>query len=437
MKRYYIFLIIIQSTIFYSVNGQIIDDFSDGNFTDNPTWSGDSLYFMVNPNDQLQLNAPSIAGKSYLSTPNAIIDNAEWNFYVNLDFNPSSSNYVDIYLVSDVGNLTGLVYGYFVRIGNTQGEVSLYKQSWDKASSIKIIDGIDGRIAFNLVELNVKVTKSSGNNWELLVDTGLTQDFISEGTVVDGTNFFSRYFGIFCKYTSTRSNKFFFDNLSIEGDAYLDIKGPEIDSLIVLSDSSLMIYYNEFLHSSIAANLDNYFVNNGIGNPYHIDLQYDTIAILNFREKFNDAIENQISIHSIEDLFGNSLDNFVMSFTYQAPYIIAFGDIIITEIMADPTPGVDLPEYEYLEIHHPHNEIFNLSNIRFIVGNDTTNVPDLIIEPKEFIILSQYIAVEQFESFGRTIKIANWPTLNNRGEAISLLNQNDGLIFSIEYDDSW
>ena len=164
MKRYYIFLIIIQSTIFYSVNGQIIDDFSDGNFTDNPTWSGDSLYFMVNPNDQLQLNAPSIAGKSYLSTPNAIIDNAEWNFYVNLDFNPSSSNYVDIYLVSDVGNLTGLVYGYFVRIGNTQGEVSLYKQSWDKASSIKIIDGMDDRVAFNLVELNVKVTNSSGNN---------------------------------------------------------------------------------------------------------------------------------------------------------------------------------------------------------------------------------------------------------------------------------
>ena len=269
------------------------------------------------------------------------------------------------------------------------------------------------------------------------MDTGLTQDFISEGTVVDGTNFFSRYFGIFCEYTSTRSNKFFFDNLSIEGDAYLDIKGPEIDSLIVLSDSSLMIYYNEFLRSSIATNLDSYFVNNGIGNPYHIDLQYDTIAILNFREKFNDAIENQISIHSIEDLFGNSLDNFVMSFTYQAPYIIAFGDIIITEIMADPTPGVDLPEYEYLEIHNPHNEIFTLNNMRLIVVNDTTNVPDLIIEPKEFIILSQHAAVEQFESFGRTIKIANWPTLNNRGEAISLLNQKDELIFSIEYDDSW
>jgi len=109
MKRYYIFLIIIQSTIFYSVNGQIIDDFSDGNFTDNPTWSGDSLYFIVNPNDQLQLNASSIAGKSYLSMLNAIINNTEWNFYVKLDFHPSSNNYVDIYLVSGVENLTGLV----------------------------------------------------------------------------------------------------------------------------------------------------------------------------------------------------------------------------------------------------------------------------------------------------------------------------------------
>ena len=424
-------------SIFPCAFSQISDDFSDGNFTDSPAWNGETTNFMVNPDSQLQLVAPAESGKSYITTPSEIINNTEWSFYVKLTFNPSSKNYMDIYLVSDNENLNEPLNGYFVRIGNTQDEVSLYKQSGKKSTSEKIIDGLDDRVDASLVELHIKVIKSQEDKWELLVDIDLTQNYISEGMAKDNDHFYSRYFGIYCTYTSTRSNKFFFDDLTITGEIYIDNDPPEIDSLTVLSDSTLQIYFTETVSATSAIDAGNYFVNENIGNPYNTQLQNDSMVILSFQSKFEDRTEHLLTINGIEDMFSNSLDNYTTSFTYLAPYIIGFGDILITEIMADPTPGVDLPEYEYLEIFNPRNDVFKLNQVKLIVGNDTTTIPDLTISPNEYIILCQHSAVEHFEKYGRTIKVSNWPSLNNRGEPITILNQNGELVFYVNYSNSW
>jgi len=437
MKGYLILFIILKPAIFYSAFAQINDDFSDGNFNENPTWQGETSDFIINSNMQLQLNAAAENSQSYLSTTSEIINNAEWSFYVKLEFNPSSNNYMDIYLVSDNADLTAPINGYFVRIGNTQDEVSLYKQSGDKSSIDKIIDGMDDRVKLSTVELNIKITKNHEDEWELLVDTDLNQNFISEGTVMDSEHFFSRYFGIYCVYSATRSDKFFLDSLSITGAVFVDNEAPQMDSLLVLSDSSIQLFFNEKMMLSSISDLNNYLVNNGIGIPKQASISSDSSVILLFDEKFNDAVLNQISIQGVEDLFGNALKNLAMAFTYNAPYIIGFGDIIVSEIMADPTPGVDLPEYEYLEIHNPHPELFYLDQVTLIVGLDTTYLPNLTVEPFEYIILCQHAAVAHFENNGRTIKITNWPSLNNRGENIILINKNEEIVYFVEYEDSW
>ena len=66
---------------------QVLDNFSDGNFTDDPVWSGSTGQFIVNASQQLQLNN-SIAGSSYLSTPLAAssLDNFEWQLSVKQGF---------------------------------------------------------------------------------------------------------------------------------------------------------------------------------------------------------------------------------------------------------------------------------------------------------------------------------------------------------------
>lgn len=437
MKHNLNIIIFLQTTLLNFAFAQISDDFSDGNFSNSPTWTGETSNFVINQEQQLQLDAPAESGQAYLSTSSEISKNAEWSFYIKLEFNPSSNNYLDVYLTSDHENLKEPLAGYFARIGNTQDEVSLYKQSGEKSTSEKIIDGVDDRVDASVVELNIKVTRNIENSWELFIDPILDGNYISEGTAVDGTHLYSSYFGKICTFTSTRSKKFIFDNLFITGEINRDTEAPEIASVLVTSDSTLQINFSEPIAASLASKTGNYVVNKDIGNPHTVLLPFDSVAELSFQKKFEDRATLQLRINNLEDLFSNTMVLYTSNFTYLAPYIIGFGDIIITEIMADPTPGIDLPEYEYLELFNPQNEAFDLKQVILIVGNDTASIPDITIHPDEYLILCQQAAVQYFERYGRTIKITNWPSLNNRGESILLINKHNELVFSLEYDDSW
>jgi len=437
MTRFAICLSFFLANIYSLSFGQVADDFSDGSFLSQPTWIGDTSDFVVNEEKQLQLNAPAQPGLSQLTIESEVITDAEWSLYVKLAFNPSSNNYLDIYLVSDQMDLTKSLNGYFVRIGNSADEVSLYLQTGSKSSAQKIIDGADDRVDESTVEINVKATRSKEGMWELLVDPALTKNYISEGTVVDSTHNYSNYFGLVCNYTTTRSTRFYIDDLQISGEIFVDNTPPRIDSLVVLSDSSIQLQFSEKMLQSSIESTNNYIVNNGVGSPTSIEFANGNTVILTFSRQFEDSKSNEIAITTIFDLFGNTLPDTVARFTYEAPYLIGFGDIIITEIMADPTPGIDLPEYEYLELHNSKNDDFLLENVALIVGTDSTMIPSLVLKSGAYIILCQHAAVEQMQKFGETVKITNWPSLNNRGERITIKNIKNEIVYSVDYNETW
>ena len=73
-----------------SGSAQVIDDFSDGDFTANPEWEGSVGLFMVNGNNQLQLNADA-AGEAALycnGNVSAGVENGEfeWRFWLKEGF---------------------------------------------------------------------------------------------------------------------------------------------------------------------------------------------------------------------------------------------------------------------------------------------------------------------------------------------------------------
>src|SRR5690606_40334156 len=67
----------------------------------------DNTAFFINPQQQLQTKASDDAGIVSLSTENTLALNAEWEFYVQLDFDPSAQNQLRIYLISDKEDLKG------------------------------------------------------------------------------------------------------------------------------------------------------------------------------------------------------------------------------------------------------------------------------------------------------------------------------------------
>ncbi|GIV44468.1 MAG: hypothetical protein KatS3mg035_1591 [Bacteroidia bacterium] len=102
---------------------QVIDDFSDGDFTNNPTWIGDVSEFIVNANFQLQSNGPAANATLHLSTASTYATTCEWRFWVRCAFNPSTTNLARIYLIADQADLESSLNGYYIQIGGVTGNV--------------------------------------------------------------------------------------------------------------------------------------------------------------------------------------------------------------------------------------------------------------------------------------------------------------------------
>ncbi len=191
-----------------------------------PYWSGMDSQFTIEA-EELRLDADPSMNQAYLSISSTAIQNATWEFQVRLDFNPSSANYARIYLVSDQSNLTQPLNGYYVLLGNNEDEVSLFKQTG--TSHTKIIDGRDNLLNLPTIAVRIKATHFHDGSWELYSDLGSLGAYFSEGSVLDTTHLSSNYFGVLCAYTATRSDKFYFDDFFVAGDAYVDTFPPELE----------------------------------------------------------------------------------------------------------------------------------------------------------------------------------------------------------------
>ena len=105
MKRFLLFFLVLFTTTMYA---QFSDNFSDGDFTQNPYWQGSDAKFVVNDMSQLQLNdngATTGSNKAYLSTRSQAIMSATWESALSLNVVLTSANYVRFYFVVDTSDL--------------------------------------------------------------------------------------------------------------------------------------------------------------------------------------------------------------------------------------------------------------------------------------------------------------------------------------------
>lgn len=113
-------------------------------------------------------------------------------------------------------------------------------------------------------------------------------------------------------------------------------------------------------------------------------------------------------------------------------------DLLITEIMADPTPAVGLPNAEYAEIRNVSATPYNLQGWRISDATGTATIStSFLLQPDSVVILCANSNVAQFVSFGRTIGIISFPSLDNDGELLVLRSPQNAVIHAVEYNSSW
>jgi hypothetical protein len=113
-------------------------------------------------------------------------------------------------------------------------------------------------------------------------------------------------------------------------------------------------------------------------------------------------------------------------------------DIVIDELMADPTPQVSLPNNEWIELRNTSSTAFNLLGWR--IGDATGQsgtMPSYNLLPDSFVIICTASAVAAMSAFGPTISVTSFPSLDNTGDVIYLRSPQNRIIHSVSYSDSW
>ena len=412
--------------------GQVTDDFTDGNFTENPTWVGDDAHFIVNGNFQLQLN-DTAAGTSYLSTVNTWLGDTEWRCYVRLAFSPSANNYGRYYLMSNQENLTLPLNGYFIQFGETGSAdaLELFKQEGETITSI--CRGTEGLLA-SAFAIRVKITRSPTGLWKMYVDPTANENYQLEAEGFDNTFAQTAAIGFVCTYTSSNSTKYYFDNV-YAGPLVVDNTPPKWETTSATSDSTLLLTFDESLSLPSVINLNNYEANNGIGKPKSAELltgNTKTIQLV-FQQKFPSGQTNQLSVSGIKDLAENQMESRSMEFVF---YQAAQGDVVINEIMADPNPVVGLPDFEYLELFNLSSNSIDLTGWMLTIGTTEKIFESGIIPSNGFLIVSKESAEAELSPYGNFYGFSSI-ALTNAGQSIVLANKEGLVIDELTYSDQW
>ena len=416
---------------------QVVDAFADGNFTANPAWTGDAASFQV-AGQQLQSNGPATTGTQIaLSTPSQASIGTVWEFWANLKLATSSGNLADVWLLATQPDLKNPGNtGYFVRLGGTDDEVSLFRKDSTRAA-VLIIDGLNGTLASAINNLvRVRVTRTTANRWTLERDLSGGRTFVAEAAQpVDATYQRSVAFGVAVLYSSANNRSFFFDDFAVT-----DATAPLLQRAVPVDARQVDVLFNEPVTAASAGLAANYRLQSGAvpiaaqvsaSNPAGVRLTFGT----------DFAPQSVLEARSIADLYGNVAAGPLTAAFTALPAAPAVGELIISEIFADETPQVGLPLSEYIEIYNRSpTKTLSLRGVRLGKGGSPTVAvfPDTArLLPGQYAVVCGSTRTLQFASYGKVYGPTNFPSLSNGNDQLVLRGRDGRTLFEVSYSDAW
>src|SRR6185295_7750099 len=113
-------------------------------------------------------------------------------------------------------------------------------------------------------------------------------------------------------------------------------------------------------------------------------------------------------------------------------------DVVIDELLPDPSPAVQLPNYEFIELKNVSTTAFTIRNWKLSDGSTTATITtSFILKPDSFVIICPGTAVTAFAPFGPVIGVSSFPSLNNDADVIALYSAEGKLIHAVDYNSSW
>ncbi len=356
-----------------------------------------------------------------------------WKFLIHHNYNPSGSNNWAVYLFSNTGSQKmaagfgseALILG--VNQKETDDSLRLYYQ--DESSFICLHNlGLDWEVDVNQSAYNFEIEKDSLNFFRFYggkIDEELSLLYKTDMSVVLPS--YPEYFGLAYEYTSSKDRLLFFDDFEFDAVHVKDSLGPELLSYNFISHHEIEWQFSEnvFPGDNFLIQIDGAIIPDSIlftGNKLH------TI----FDNSFQNERDYHFAISGIQDKKQN-IGSISGEFGFYYP---GFKDLIFTEIMADPSPVVYLPESEYLEIYNRSGHDIELENFVLKIGVKELVVGSIILTEDSYLAFVYDGKSYSDSSLFQTLFTSS-TGLTNGGLEISLWAPDGNLIDAVEYSESW
>lgn len=404
------------------------DNFSAPYSFSSHNWSGDTSSFLVDT--ALQLSAPATTGVRTLRKPSSIRDEAEWLLSVQLHFNPSSSNYTKVFVWADGPSPSQAQNGAYLKIGGSTSDQIVFGLKTNGQEE-DLISSAAGMLNKEHNQIRLRLQVNAAQVYQLEVDTASWkgQQWINLGSAQASNSASSQYFLLQCVHTSTRSDKFFFDDFEASGQAYIDQTAPQLLSWKSLPDRKIRLEFNELLDSLEVLDPAYFQLTPAIAQTEVItySTQQNTIT-LSFPNNLSTDQDLFLHIQGIPDISGNALDTIIGPWKW---YNVPWNEVLITEILADPSPAVRLPEAEGLELCNKSQHAVQLWNWQIKRGSSTLQLDSILLLPNECV----WITDENQCNGSFPCAEVQWPSsfLPNESGTLRLLDPTHRLVDWVHY----
>lgn len=363
--------------------------------------------------------------------------NTRWSFLIRHGYDPSSSNNWSVFLLSDsepaLMSYT-LTNGFALGVNLTGYDDTL--RLW-KVKEGSITSVVNTRLNWQTRvgpadAAKIIVERSADGKWTVW---GYNSDgtLLSEGYGTESELFSPGWFGIFYRYSSTRDRLLWFDDLSIDGIFYDDKEAPGVVSCEVTGKNTVRIIFNE-KPADQSMIPENFALTENVNRPLSVTKVNDITYLVEFESDLINKVSNHLVMSTLCDNSGNCIQNLSVQFT---PIWPETGDVIMSEIMADPLPEVSLPAKEFIEITNITEFSFNLKNWKLLSEDQTFLFPESIIAPHEIRIICLAKDTSLFSVYGKVTGLKQFPALTDGGKMICLSDSTGAIIHGVEYSSEW
>ena len=303
----------------------LYDPFEDMDLLANPPWSGDTDMFTHQPetnNTILQLQAPEGASRAVLSTPSPTVYGT-WSWVYEPGFEASNVNRAFLVLLSDRPNfnyLDGSEWsGYAIRTGENGDEKRFRLVRFDDGDQTVLLTG-DLPVEQDH-RYRITATRSPDGDWQLNEEDLTAQRSAQSGIWRDQTYTQSGYAGLFLRFTSGNRSAFRFDTFEIRN------LQPFV-ALAAWPKGSYQLEMEFTYPPDMTLTMPSMFLLDEQVEPVAVEVaDASTRLLLTFSEPISDGM-HELFVEGLISVFGDSLENDVVSFAFVNPFRIVRADFL-------------------------------------------------------------------------------------------------------------